>query len=121
VGRALTSQIWQLLESELSLLANLMGDGEDTWRDLYKSWLDLKTKVLWLAALTAEESWRQNLQAAAESIEDLMGSQDGQSADIKTKLNAMAAIIQDRFEPLSEQLKKDYAGLKPLVNALDAH
>jgi hypothetical protein len=33
----------------------------------------------------------------------------------------MAAIIQDRFEPLSEQLKKDYAGLKPLVNALDAH
>jgi hypothetical protein len=121
VGRALTSQIWQLLESELWLLADLTGDGEDTWRDLYKSWLELKTKVLWLAALTAEESWRQNLQAAAESIEDLMGSQDGQSADIKTKLNAMAAIIQDRFEPLSEQLKKDYAGLKPLVNALDAH
>ncbi|HEY6631853.1 MAG TPA: hypothetical protein VIZ90_10405 [Rhizobiaceae bacterium] len=119
VGRALTSQIWQLLESELWLLADLTGDGEDTWRDLYKSWLELKTKVLWLAALTAEESWRQNLQEAAESIEDLMGSQDGQSADIKTRLNAMAAIIQDRFEPLSEQLKKDYAGLKPLVNALD--
>jgi hypothetical protein len=121
VGRALTSQIWQLFESELWLLANLAGDGEDTWRDFYKSWLDLKAKVLWLAALTAEESWRQDLQATAEAIEDLMGSQDGQSAGIKTKLKAMVAIIQDRFEPLSEQLKKDYAGLKPLVNALDVH
>ncbi len=121
VGRALTSQIWQLFESELWLLANLAGDGEETWRDFYKSWLELKAKVLWLAALTAEESWRQDMQTAAEAIEDLMGSQDGQSAGIKTKLNAMAAIIQDKFEPLSEQLRKDYAGLKPLVNALDAY
>jgi hypothetical protein len=121
VGRALTSQIWQMLEAELWLLTSLTGDGGESWGDFYKSWLDLKAKVLWLAALTADESWRQGLEKAAEAIEDLMGSQDEQGSGIRSKLNAMAGIIQDRFEPLSEQLKKDYAGLRPLVHALDIH
>lgn len=121
VGRALTSQIWQLLEADLWLLTSLTGDGAESLSDLYKSWLDLKAKALWLAALTADDSWRQGLEKAAEAIEDLMGSQDEHGSGIRSRLNAMAGIIHDRFEPLSEQLKKDYAGLRPLVHALDVH
>jgi hypothetical protein len=118
LARALEHTIWQEVDDQISLLADLVICSNPREAAFVEHWFLVRKRIRWLCAIDPSASWAQVAASYAEDIDDELADEHADEDTASPLVNRFIRIIRLRFLEVDARLKRHWASLNPISNIL---
>ena len=114
ISRALKQSMWQQLEKQISLIADLISVPGQEFSEFSEHWFELKSRVLWLANLDPDDPWAKQAQQSSDEVDDAL-IKEKLDDDIRHRFESYRNLLGFRFLAIDNTLKQDCSSLQKIT------
>jgi hypothetical protein len=114
ISRALKQSMWQEVENQISLIADLFSVPSREFSEFSEHWYELKSRVLWLANLDPDDPWAKQAQQSSDEVDDAL-VKEKLDDDIRHRFESYRNLLRFRFLAIDNTLKQDCSSLQKIT------